>query len=60
MTDALRHLAVTRAGAVATVTLDRPSVNAVDLEADAASELMRTADAREGVPRAAPAPLQRT
>jgi enoyl-CoA hydratase/carnithine racemase len=28
----LRHLAVARAGAVATVTLDRPPVNAVDLE----------------------------
>jgi enoyl-CoA hydratase/carnithine racemase len=32
MTDALRHLAITRAGSVATVTLDRPPVNAVDLE----------------------------
>ena len=32
MSKALRHLAVTRAGAVATVTLDRPPVNAVDLE----------------------------
>jgi enoyl-CoA hydratase len=32
MTDALRHLAITRAGGVATVTLDRPPVNAVDLE----------------------------
>ena len=32
MTDALRHLSVTRAGGVATVTLDRPPVNAVDLE----------------------------
>jgi enoyl-CoA hydratase len=32
MTDGLRHVNVTRAGAVATVTLDRPPVNAVDLE----------------------------
>ena len=32
MSKNLRHLAVTRAGAVATVTLDRPPVNAVDLE----------------------------
>jgi enoyl-CoA hydratase len=32
MTDALRYLAVTRAGGVATVALDRPPVNAVDLE----------------------------
>jgi enoyl-CoA hydratase len=32
MTDALRHLSVTRAGEVATVALDRPPVNAVDLE----------------------------
>lgn len=31
MTDPIRHLSVTRAGAVATVTLDRPPVNAVDL-----------------------------
>ena len=32
MTDALRHLAVTRTDGVATVALDRPPVNAVDLE----------------------------
>ena len=32
MTDARRHLSVTRAGGVATVALDRPPVNAVDLE----------------------------
>jgi enoyl-CoA hydratase len=32
MTDVLRHLAVTRVGGVATVALDRPPVNAVDLE----------------------------
>lgn len=32
MTDTLRHLTVTRAGGVATVALDRPPVNAVDLE----------------------------
>jgi enoyl-CoA hydratase len=32
MTDALRHLSVARTGGVATVTLDRPPVNAVDLE----------------------------
>jgi enoyl-CoA hydratase len=31
MTETLRHLVVTRAGGVATVTLDRPPVNAVDL-----------------------------
>ncbi len=31
MTDPIRHLTVTRAGAVAIVTLDRPPVNAVDL-----------------------------
>ncbi len=32
MTDALRHLSVTQAGGVTTVALDRPPVNAVDLE----------------------------
>ncbi|HEY7142442.1 MAG TPA: enoyl-CoA hydratase-related protein [Methylomirabilota bacterium] len=32
MTDSFRHLSVTRAGGVATVVLDRPPVNAVDLE----------------------------
>jgi enoyl-CoA hydratase len=32
MTDSLRHLSVMRAGGVATVTFDRPPVNAVDLE----------------------------
>jgi enoyl-CoA hydratase len=32
MTEGLRHLTVTRADAVATVALDRPPVNAVDLE----------------------------
>jgi enoyl-CoA hydratase len=32
MTAALRHLAVARTGAVATVAFDRPPVNAVDLE----------------------------
>jgi len=32
MTDSFRHLIVTRAGGVATVALDRPPVNAVDLE----------------------------
>jgi enoyl-CoA hydratase/carnithine racemase len=32
MTQALRHLTVTRAEGVATVALDRPPVNAVDLE----------------------------
>jgi len=31
MAETLRHLIVTRAGGVATVTLDRPPVNAVDL-----------------------------
>jgi enoyl-CoA hydratase len=31
MAETPRHLAVTRAGGVATVTLDRPPVNAVDL-----------------------------
>jgi enoyl-CoA hydratase len=31
MTETLRHLVVTRAGGVATVLLDRPPVNAVDL-----------------------------
>ncbi len=32
MTDPLRHLSVRRTGGVATVALDRPPVNAVDLE----------------------------
>jgi enoyl-CoA hydratase/carnithine racemase len=31
MAETLRHLVVTRAGGLATVVLDRPPVNAVDL-----------------------------